>query len=205
MIARRRLIGTAAACTVLAARPGAAAEAPVAHTHAGSVRGAMVDGIACFKGIRYGADTAGGNRFRPPQPVKPWRGVRDALEFAPMAPAGRESGARLDQRLLDLRHGVGRELSGAQPVDARPARSSQAAGDGVVPWRWLLRALGIAERVRRHAAGAEGRRRGGDAEPPAERVRLPVSRPVGAAIRGFRDGGDARPGGGAALGARQHR
>jgi para-nitrobenzyl esterase len=57
-----------------------------AHTIHGEVRGLEIDGIATFKGIPYGQSTAGPNRFMPPQPVEPWSGVRDALEYASSAP-----------------------------------------------------------------------------------------------------------------------
>ncbi|HZU71919.1 MAG TPA: carboxylesterase/lipase family protein [Acidimicrobiales bacterium] len=63
--------------------------APVAATAAGPVRGAIVDGVRVFKGIRYGADTAT-TRFGPPGPPEPWTEVRDALGYgasAPQAPA----------------------------------------------------------------------------------------------------------------------
>jgi para-nitrobenzyl esterase len=55
-------------------------------TTAGRVRGRTVDGTNAFLGMPYGASTAGNNRFRPPQPVEPWTGVRDALEVGPSAP-----------------------------------------------------------------------------------------------------------------------
>jgi para-nitrobenzyl esterase len=60
--------------------------APVAETTSGRVRGAIIEGIAAFKGIPYGASTAGANRFRPPQPPVPWTGTRDALSNGGRAP-----------------------------------------------------------------------------------------------------------------------
>src|SRR3954462_13991660 len=58
----------------------------VADTTAGKVRGVEVDGIKVFKGVPYGANTTGHNRFMPPAPVAKWTGVRDALEYGPSAP-----------------------------------------------------------------------------------------------------------------------
>ncbi len=66
----------------------AIAEAPRAKTTAGLIGGYVDQGITAFKGIPYGADTAA-RRFQAPLPPRPWSGVRDALQFGPMAPQGR--------------------------------------------------------------------------------------------------------------------
>src|SRR5262245_27768783 len=63
---------------------------PVAKTVAGQVRGATVDGIKVFKGVRYGASTEG-RRFMPPQPAQPWNGVVDALDYDNQSPQARAS------------------------------------------------------------------------------------------------------------------
>ena len=55
-------------------------------TDSGVLRGIDNAGTVSLLGVPYGASTAGANRFRPPQPVAPWTGVRDALTFGPSAP-----------------------------------------------------------------------------------------------------------------------
>lgn len=58
----------------------------IVETRYGKLRGRDIDGIKSFRGIRYGASTAGKNRFKPPAPPEAWTGVRDALEFGEVAP-----------------------------------------------------------------------------------------------------------------------
>jgi para-nitrobenzyl esterase len=48
----------------------------------GKIKGYTTDGVAGFKGVPYGASTAGANRFMAPQKPEPWAGVRDALDWA---------------------------------------------------------------------------------------------------------------------------
>ena len=58
----------------------------VVKTRQGELRGSVSEGVNSFKGIPYAAAPFGVNRLRPPQPVGPWSGVRDALAFGPKAP-----------------------------------------------------------------------------------------------------------------------
>src|SRR5271169_6579231 len=57
---------------------------PVVDTTSGKVRGAAADGINAFKGIPYGASTAGANRFMPPRKPVPWSGLREAIDWPGM-------------------------------------------------------------------------------------------------------------------------
>ena len=65
---------------------------PVIETTAGRVEGRVAPAwpggppVASFRGVPFGAAPVGPLRFRPPEPVPPWAGVRAAAEPGPAAP-----------------------------------------------------------------------------------------------------------------------
>jgi para-nitrobenzyl esterase len=58
----------------------------IASTSFGRVRGQRSSSVMVFKGIPYGADTGGDNRFLPPRPPRSWEGVREAFDYGHNAP-----------------------------------------------------------------------------------------------------------------------
>ncbi|MFV3129897.1 carboxylesterase/lipase family protein [Niveispirillum sp. KHB5.9] len=72
----------AALCLCLCMSVEAAAQ-PVVKAPAGTVRGVEADGQRVFKGIAYALPPVGERRWKPPQPVPVWDGVRDATQFSP--------------------------------------------------------------------------------------------------------------------------
>jgi para-nitrobenzyl esterase len=64
----------------------ASSPAPPVRTLSGLVQGANEQGVRVYKGIPFAAPPVGDLRWRDPQPVAPWAGVRDAQSFAPICP-----------------------------------------------------------------------------------------------------------------------
>src|SRR5215468_1071880 len=90
-INRRKFLGTGAGLLIMGTSRAWGAQAktgPVVDTTAGKIRGLVIDKVNAFKGIRYGASTAGANRFMPPAKPAPWTGVKDTIEWGEEAPQG---------------------------------------------------------------------------------------------------------------------
>src|SRR5712671_1982736 len=60
--------------------------ATVAETTAGKIRGFKRNGVYIFKGVPYGASTAGARRFMPPVKPEPWTGIRNSLQYGRICP-----------------------------------------------------------------------------------------------------------------------
>jgi para-nitrobenzyl esterase len=85
---RRIFLMSAGAATVcgprlFAAEPKAGA---TVETTLGKIRGIAIGKVHAFKGLRYGADTAGPRRFLAPVKPAAWTGVLDTFEWGPEAP-----------------------------------------------------------------------------------------------------------------------
>ena len=59
---------------------------PLAQTLSGRVSGVDRDGVSLFRGIPYGASTAGDRRFSPPEPPEPWSKTRACLRYGLPSP-----------------------------------------------------------------------------------------------------------------------
>lgn len=69
----------------------------------GALRGQSDSAGRHFSGIPYAAPPTGDLRFRPPQPVVPWTGVRDATQAPAMCPQALASNTSEDCLVLDVR------------------------------------------------------------------------------------------------------
>ena len=71
-----------AAAVAVAAPHAALAQSTDVAIDGGTVRGSAADGVLSWKGIPFAQPPVGDLRWRAPQPVEPWRGVREATEYS---------------------------------------------------------------------------------------------------------------------------
>jgi para-nitrobenzyl esterase len=89
---RRLLLAAVSVTATTAALAGIPAEVAVDSGTLAGTTGASPE-IRVFKGIPFAAPPVGANRWRAPQPVAKWKGVRSATEYAPRCTQGDPSGA----------------------------------------------------------------------------------------------------------------
>ena len=69
----------------------------VVEIESGKIAGAIIRRIYSFKGIPYGATTAGQNRFCPAQKPKPWTGIRSSRHYGLVCPQDKGTGRLNDE------------------------------------------------------------------------------------------------------------
>jgi len=69
----------------------------------GQVQGVFeADGrVAVFKGVPFAAPPVGDWRWKPPQPVEPWEGVRDASAYSPICAQDDTEGGEFFDKMID--------------------------------------------------------------------------------------------------------
>ena len=107
----------------------------VANTQYGKVRGFLSDGVFTFKGIPYGQNTGGENRWLPAKPPKPWDGEYPALIYGANCPQRLHDFTAIEQSFIqDWDDGyMSEDMLKLNHLDAQPDR--QASGDGLFSWR----------------------------------------------------------------------
>jgi len=61
-------------------------EGPIVETNSGKIRGAVIEKVYAFKGVPYGASTAGAGRFMPPAKPQAWSDVKDCTQIGHRSP-----------------------------------------------------------------------------------------------------------------------
>ena len=75
--------------TLIVCASALGAEGNVVRIKSGEIRGTHAesnDQVQIYRGVPYAASTAGANRWKPPQPVVAWQGVRDCTKFGHACP-----------------------------------------------------------------------------------------------------------------------
>ena len=75
-------------------------EEMIVRIKAGKIEGAKQDGLYVFKGVPYATPPVGKRRWLPPEPFKPWTGVRQAQSFGTAAPQNVDELNILTQSIL---------------------------------------------------------------------------------------------------------
>ena len=116
----------------------AAAAAPI-RTDAGLLEGVRDGDLLVYKGVPFAAPPTGDLRWRAPQPVKPWTGLRKADAFGPacmQAPGGGLGDARISEDCLYLNVWRPAKASGPLPIMLFVHGGGFTTGAGSIPALW---------------------------------------------------------------------
>jgi para-nitrobenzyl esterase len=132
-LSRRRAMVAGLAATIIPASAWAKAGDPAARTSAGPVRGVRDQGVAVFRGIRYGADTRP-RRFLSPAPPAPWRDPVAATDYGASSPQRGKGEAKQSEDCLFLNVWTpGLRDGGKRPVMVYLHGGAHASGSGSPP------------------------------------------------------------------------
>jgi len=112
----------------------------VVETQSGALQGKEKDGVFLFAGVPYAAPPVGDRRFKAPEPMAPWQGIRDALKFSPAAPqipsGGLTSSAPVnwDEDCLYLNVATPGLDDKKRPVMVWIHGGAYRTGQGAIPW-----------------------------------------------------------------------
>ncbi|MDR3664455.1 MAG: carboxylesterase family protein, partial [Mycobacterium sp.] len=73
----------------VAVQPETINRSTIVQTAAGALRGTTEGRVHVWRGVGYAEQPVGALRFRAPQPLTPWLGIRDAVDHGPIPPQGK--------------------------------------------------------------------------------------------------------------------
>ncbi|MEW6354773.1 MAG: carboxylesterase/lipase family protein [Planctomycetota bacterium] len=82
---KKTVVSLTLAFLILAAQGSSLAEEPIRIT-GGLITGEERNGVRIYRGIPFAAPPVGDLRWKPPQPVVPWEGVRECIQYGPSCP-----------------------------------------------------------------------------------------------------------------------
>ncbi|MCQ2228072.1 MAG: carboxylesterase family protein [Bacteroidales bacterium] len=79
----KRILALIAACTMIGCTSKNETSNPILTIEGGQIQGVCtdIDGVVVYRGIPYAAPPIGENRWKAPQPVRPWEGVKVCDKF----------------------------------------------------------------------------------------------------------------------------
>jgi len=139
------LLAIGSSLAIVAGMPARQSPIPQVISESGAIEGIGSHSEAMFLGIPYAAPPTGNRRWKPPEKVQKWRGVRKATAVGPQCPqTASDSTTRIDEDCLFLNvwtNNLG-QLKKA-PVMVWIHEGSNIAGSGAAPFGPTLVRKGV--------------------------------------------------------------